>query len=699
MTRMRIRLAELSLAGGKRQERGYNARLITPPPDSEDAAKGSLIMLLDLIGPAQYRRRYLRQLMNTIQSTYYSTPGTIPSALVHSLRMAHHDLRAINASLEDQEDRYVCHATCLVVQEDEVFVAQVGATTVAVLLPTGIRWLSPLQDESEDPVSLGMDRDIRPHTARLIVPPDTMILVLDSGWLGQMDPDLFRRAISHPSPQEVLDELASSVQTAHVSALAIKLEEHTGEEAVPPLPPYPVIEEEAEEEEAPEEEFPEEPEEEVEGVGLGERLRAAVERLLPGGREPATISPPMPTPPPIERPSLWPFRRRETGRAARSWRRTLWLLIVVLPLIVIAATTAILWRQGQQEEARYRAAIEQARVAVDKARNTDDREAVRSFLQQAEKSLQVAAQVHPNAPEIERIRLEIRDRRFAVEQIKPLYLMWRLVDWNGPGGRVWAQGDDVYLLDAGGDAVYRYTLEATGEAVQEGSQKRLIGRGDVIGGKTVGDLVDIAWLPAGIVSPVSGIVALDGAGALFLYESIHGAVNIPFARPESWRSPRRLIVYTERVYVLDPQAGTVFRFLPSPDGYTLPAESYFTTPVNIAGVQDMAIDGRVYLLFPDGRLLRFFAGEQESFNVDTSFSGPTALFTDENLNYLYVADAGNRRIVVLNKEDGSFVAQLIPGEGFDVDFGDIQSIFVTDDESFMYILTSNALWRAPLGLR
>lgn len=697
MTQMRIHLAELSLEGGKRQERGYNARMITPTPNTPDAARGTLIMLLDLTGPSRHRRRYMRQLMNTIQVTYYTTPGTILSTLAHALRMAHHDLLAINRSLEGEEDRYLCHAACLVIHEDEAFIAQVGASTVAALLPDGIRWFSPLQNEEEDPVPLGMDRDIRPHTARLSVPPGTMLLVLDSGWLGQMDPDLFRQAISHSTPEEVLEHLAEAVQVPQVSALAIKVEEKSAEEVVSPKPAYPIVEEEEEEEEEPWEEVEEEAE--APSVGVWERLQAAFTRLLPEGRGEELPPTPMPAPPPIERPSLWPFRRREPRRAGRSWRRTVWLLIVLLPLLVILGTTLIWWRQGQEQEARYQAAMEQARVALNNARATDDREAVRTYLAQAEKALQAASQVHPDAPEIDRLRLEVRDRRFAVEQIKPLRIMWRLLAWNGAPGRVWVEGNNVYVLDKNEDVLYQYTLDDLGEAFQEGSKRRLLARGDVVEGKTVGDLVDIAWLPAGVVTPASGILALDGAGALFLHESLHGARTIPFARPDTWRSPRRLIVYTERLYVLDPQANTIFRFAPTPGGYTQPPDSYFATPTNISGIQDMAIDGRVYLLFPNGRLLRYFAGEQESFAVDTTFSAPTALYTTAKLQYLYVADAGNGRIVVLNKEDGTFIAQLIPGEGFDADFGKIEDIFVTEDEKAIYILTSRNLWRAPLGIR
>ncbi len=697
MSHFHVHIAEFSMEGGKRQERGYNVRIVSPASDTPDAAKGTLVMLLDLTGPLRHRRRHLRQLMNTIQSTYYASTGPILAALEHALRMAHHDLLNINETLEDTEDRYLCHAACLVIHEDEVFMAQVGASTIAILLPSGVKWFSPLESEEEDPIPLGMDRIIRPLATRVTVPLGTMILVLDSGWLGQMDPDLFVRAISHPTPEEVLEELAHAVQVPDVSALAIKLEEAR---ATPPhpAPTYPVVEEEEDEgteEQITEAEAPREPV----LSRVTEGARSLVENLLPGrqGEEPPPA--PMPPPPPIERPSLWPFRRRETRRGRRSWRRAVWLSIVLLPLLIILITTLIWWRQGQQQEARYNAAIEQARTALDLAASESDEDTVRAYLRQAERSLQVAAEIHPGAPEIERLRLELQEQRYIVEQIHPLYLMWRLLDWNGNDARVWATGEHVYILDKTEDVLYRFALENTGEAIRDGSREVLLKRGDVVEGKTAGDLVDIAWLPAGTVSPASGILTLDGAGALFLHDGIHGVVPVPLVRPDTWQSPVRMVIYTERLYILDPQADTIFRYIPTPEGYTQPPDSYFVTPMNIKGVQDMAIDGYVYLLFPDGRLVRYFAGEQDSFAVDTAFSQPTALFTSESNSYLYVADTGNKRIVVLDKENGAFVAQLVPGEGFDADFGDVQSIFVDEDDKTIYILTQGALWRAPLGIK
>jgi len=88
MSHFHVQIAEFSMEGGKRQERGYNVRIVSPASDTPDAAKGTLVMLLDLTGPLRHRRRYLRQLMNTIQSTYYASTGT-PTSLCAPFPIPH----------------------------------------------------------------------------------------------------------------------------------------------------------------------------------------------------------------------------------------------------------------------------------------------------------------------------------------------------------------------------------------------------------------------------------------------------------------------------------------------------------------------------------------------------------------------------------------------------------------------------------
>ncbi len=708
MSALHIRLAEWTRERGEEREHGYNARLITPPSDVPEAEKGSLLILLELTGPLRQRRRFLRHLLNTVQSTYYATPGPIKSALVYAVRTAHQELLTINESAEKPEDRYLCNATCLVLKDDEINLVQVGAMTAAVLLPTGLQWFSPLQNEEEDPIPLGLERDVRPYTVRMNVVPGTAILLLDSGWLGQMDVEVFRHAIALSDPEEMLRVLARAVSAPNLSALALKLTS-AGEEIA--APEWPVIEETEEEEGEDAGPASRAPGREAEPVGR--RLLAGAQtltrRLLPAGssegEKEALEELTMPPPPPITRPSPWPFRKKERSQRrvlSGRWRRWLWAIAVLIPLLALLTTGFLWWQQARQQEMAYKNALREAATAIQQAGQASDRAGARQYLRQADVALRQAEHIHPGAPQIAQLRTQLQDQQLTVERVKPLYVMWPLATFSGgEWSRVVARRQDVFTLNRGDDVVMRYTLDEKGQAVAEGGQQRLFGRGDALGDATVGDLVDITWLPAGPVTQLSALLALDGTGKLFTYDSTRGGRRLALARPDGWQSPKRIVVYGDRLYVLDPGANVLFRFSPGNGGYTAPPDNYFQTPVQLDGVEDVAIDGAVYLLFPDGRILRYFQGKQVPFVADTTLSTPTAIFTNERIHHIYVADAGNKRIVVLGKEQdqaGKFVAQLVPGEGFNVDFGDIRSIFITDDEAYIYILTGHGLWRAPLPI-
>jgi DNA-binding beta-propeller fold protein YncE len=74
-----------------------------------------------------------------------------------------------------------------------------------------------------------------------------------------------------------------------------------------------------------------------------------------------------------------------------------------------------------------------------------------------------------------------------------------------------------------------------------------------------------------------------------------------------------------------------------------------------------------------------------------------AVFTapDEEVQYVYVADAGNQRVVQLEK-DGRFMRQFKPREGEAVSFANLQDIFVDEIGGRLYILDSNNLYVANI---
>jgi DNA-binding beta-propeller fold protein YncE len=118
--------------------------------------------------------------------------------------------------------------------------------------------------------------------------------------------------------------------------------------------------------------------------------------------------------------------------------------------------------------------------------------------------------------------------------------------------------------------------------------------------------------------------------------------------------------------------------------------------VDLAGVQSMTIDGNIWLLYADGRVLKFFAGEQKAFeirNLPDPLRGPTALAAPVDGNQIYIADAGNGRIIELDK-DGLFQRQLRPSQG-DVLRG-MRYLTLDATTGRFYILTGDKLYRADL---
>ena len=160
--------------------------------------------------------------------------------------------------------------------------------------------------------------------------------------------------------------------------------------------------------------------------------------------------------------------------------------------------------------------------------------------------------------------------------------------------------------------------------------------------------------------------------------------------------------YFGNFYILDPQAGQIFRYVPSTEDYSIPPQNYFPddVAVDLTGAVDMAIDGFIYVLYADGTIRKFEGGEATTFQVaeiDKPLGRSTAIYTapDDVAQYLYVADAGNKRVVQLNK-DGRFVRQFKPRDEQSVDFNTLRSIFVDELGGKLYLLNDSALYVANI---
>jgi len=96
-------------------------------------------------------------------------------------------------------------------------------------------------------------------------------------------------------------------------------------------------------------------------------------------------------------------------------------------------------------------------------------------------------------------------------------------------------------------------------------------------------------------------------------------------------------------------------------------------------------------------MLVYTQGERSTFTIsglDAPLAKVTDLAVDVNFDYIYLADAGNNRIVVLTT-DGEFVKQIKAAE--DSTWSDIRSITVNTAESKMFLLNGSKVFEVDLN--
>lgn len=109
---------------------------------------------------------------------------------------------------------------------------------------------------------------------------------------------------------------------------------------------------------------------------------------------------------------------------------------------------------------------------------------------------------------------------------------------------------------------------------------------------------------------------------------------------------------------------------------------------------DISIDGSIWMLLRDGGIAKFTRGAPDNFRItgmDGQFNNPTALYTNENLDSIFVLDKGNNRVLEIGK-DGAYRKQYLLG-----DMGEARDIAVSKKTGKIFLLTEKKI--LEIGLR
>jgi hypothetical protein len=324
-------------------------------------------------------------------------------------------------------------------------------------------------------------------------------------------------------------------------------------------------------------------------------------------------------------------------------------------------------------------------------------------LQRLPAALEILDEARATRPDDSRLAaLETRYQELVdrFEKVEPLYGVVPIWDFNQEGQnltRVVLGGDSLYVLDKGTNQVYRLILSNLGDSAQPADQPAVIQKAQQVDDHVVSDLLDMTWVE-GSGNQRSKLVVLDTAGGLLGYDSTFGASSLPIGGQDQWQQPQLLMGYGGNLYVVDSKGNQIWRYRPGETGYEGEPEPYFASgsPTELTGVQAIAIDGSVWLLFPDGGLLKYLVGQAQPL-VLTGPAGtpksPVDLAAPLEGDRFYMADPALGRILEYTKE-GTLTRQLRLREPDALK--DVRSIYLDETAGTMYILTGTRLYKANL---
>lgn len=215
-----------------------------------------------------------------------------------------------------------------------------------------------------------------------------------------------------------------------------------------------------------------------------------------------------------------------------------------------------------------------------------------------------------------------------------LYMDLSIVSDGFKGDDLSGSSDRVFVLDKSGKKVVGITLATKKTEVVAGP--------DQLEGAT------------SLASYADRVFVLTGEGIFEVGDERTKAVE------KDWDGDAIPYVYAGNIYLLDKAANTIWRYAG--------AEGTFGSKTDWLGagvepdfsrIVSISIDGNIWVLSQTGKILKFTRGSPQNISasgVIPSLSSADAIYTNEELGFVYILDKSGKRVVVLDK-DGNYKAQ------------------------------------------
>jgi len=176
--------------------------------------------------------------------------------------------------------------------------------------------------------------------------------------------------------------------------------------------------------------------------------------------------------------------------------------------------------------------------------------------------------------------------------------------------------------------------------------------------------------------------------SLDLNEKEITSVNIGFINDNP--NIKDIASYNNYLYFMEPGANQIYKYRRTANGFDNGKSWITDSEADIRNAISIAIDGFIYILKSDGTIDKYLSGVKKDFSVEElsePLSSSAEIYTNADLEYLYVIDPPKQRVVLFNKINGSLIGQYTSSA-----FDDLKNIVVNEIEDKMYILNRDKVF-------
>lgn len=344
--------------------------------------------------------------------------------------------------------------------------------------------------------------------------------------------------------------------------------------------------------------------------------------------------------------------------------------VILLVLLFVSIVFGIRAKKIREDRGRYEARLTQAQHEFDEALSlsTLNPERARELFASSRSLADTLVAEGVKDKELEELirRLDANQGSILGEyEVSPqLFIDLSILSDGLKGDDLAASSEMVFVLDKGGRKIV---------GIDYGTKKTQI----VAGPDQISEALDIAVYE-------DRAFILEGDGIYEVGDTKSKAVSA------DWDGEALIYAYAGNLYVIDKGAGVIWRY-PGSEGTFSGGSNWLTPGVepDFSLIKGVSIDGAIWLISSSGKISKFSQGNALSFSpggVFPEITDPGAIYTNEELRFVYILERSKKRIVVLEK-DGKYKAQYR-----DDRLGEASDLAASEEEGKIIILTGEKLY-------